>query len=90
MHSILKTSYFFDKVVEIDLLKAQYLRTTSEASLINLFLQLLDRVAEEEAIRCEGCLHSSSGAFAKGRSSCFCLAVPVNTLSYAGEYSTVL
>lgn len=40
MHSILKTSYFFDKVVEIDLLKVQYLRTTSEAFLINLFLQL--------------------------------------------------
>lgn len=86
MHSILKTSYFFDKVVEIDLLKVQYLRTTSEASLINLFLQLLDRVAEEEAIHCEVCLHSSSVAFAKGRSSCFCLSVPVNTLSYAVGY----
>lgn len=55
MHSILKTSYFFDKVVEIGLLKVQYLRTTSEASFINLFLQLLDRVAEEKAIHCEVC-----------------------------------
>lgn len=33
MHSALQTSYFFDKVVEIGLLKAQYLRRASEAAL---------------------------------------------------------
>lgn len=66
MHSILKTSYFFDRVVEIGLLKEQYLRTTSEASLINLFLELLGCVAEEEAICCEVYLQSSSVALAKG------------------------
>lgn len=55
MHSILKTRYFFDKIVEIGLLKVQYLRTTSEASLINLFLQLLGRVAEGNAVHCGVC-----------------------------------
>lgn len=88
MHSILQTSYFFDEVVEIGLLKVQYLRTASEASLINLFLQLV--YSQEESIHSEVCLHCSSMAFAEEKSKCFCLAVPVNTLSCVSKYSIVL
>lgn len=79
IHSILKTSYFFDEVGEIGLLKLQYLRTTSETSLINLFLELLDRVAEEEAVHCEICLHSSSVAFAQRKIQLF---LPACTIKY--------
>lgn len=90
MHSILQTRYFFDKVVEIGLLEVQNLRTASEASLINLFLQLVDRVSEEESIHSEVCLHCLSMTSAEEKSECFCLAVSVNTLSYVGKYSAVL
>lgn len=72
--------------MEIDLLKVQYLRMASEASLMNLFLQLVDGVAEEESILSEICLHCSSMAFVKEKSKCFCLVVPVNTLSRVGKY----
>lgn len=41
-----EASYFFDKAVEMGLLKAQYLR---RAPLMNPFLQLVDDMAEEQS-----------------------------------------
>lgn len=44
-----EASYFFDKAVEMGLLKAQYLRRASGTPLTNPFLQLVDGMAEEQS-----------------------------------------